>query len=1218
MNIKRTIITTATIVVAVAMVASVAGAQTPTVAQLMQEIAQLQAQLQGLQGSTSTTTTTSGSGNPAACAGVTFTRNLTVGSTGQDVKCLQTILNQSSATQVSTTGAGSPGYETTYFGSRTLAAVRIWQANAGFVPANQIGPLSRAKLNAQLGGTTSTSTTTTTTTTTNPTSTGPISAMLSSDTPASGAIINSQSTADLLHIAFSGVGTVTSVTLQRSGISDQNTLSNVYLYNGNTRVTDGYSFNVSGKITINGLNIAVNGAQTISVKADVAAAANATSSSVVVTLVGYTANGTVSSANVMGNTMNVVAGNIATATLGANTVAAANVNAGTSAYTFWSAPIQVNVRAIMLKGANFRMIGSAPSDALANISMFVDGVNTGKTATVTPINGSNYASFDFTSAPISLATGSHTIDMRGDVQKGSNRNIVVSLQQAADLTLTDPQYGVNLAVGGTVPNNAGQISILTGSATVVIDPTFQAMTNIAGGTTNALIGKFKVHAYGEDVKVSTLTVTPTLVVGSAATATATATVTVTPVTTTFVITNAGSGYTAAPTVTITAGTSTCATLPTATATIVGGAVTAITVNNTPLCAVAGTVTVAMTAPVFTAVGGLNNVTLYFNGSQVGTQTSWTLAQMTAATPIAFSLGSQMIAPAGQDSSLEVHADLQTSTGVSYTAGTVGANLVVGASNAQGQTSLNALNFPTALVTGTTLAIQTGLLTVAQNTGYPAQTVGPNTAGVKIGSFVMQNQSTSESVRVTSLTVALGGTEAITNLANLRTSITSGSGANPIQPSTTNTFSVNETLAPGQSETVNIIADSSTQTAVNVVATLTAASIGVTSNVSSAGTATAGQTITFNTGTLSTPSLTNGSSSPSQYIASGPNGATDASLATFNFVSAAGTANITELKFTVTNSTVTSVRVGTVSASPVAGVIYLTGLSLPVPLGGGGLNQPVYVSYVPVGSSGIIPNTTSLLSLVYAKYTSGGTTLTICVNGQNAGGGNCNTAIAAVAANTMTMVGSVPTVAVTSNFGNDKTAISQTGFNLGQVNKIGEVTITAPASGSVKINALGFVTSSANITTFAITSPYLSDNINGTAIGTASGCGATVTATTIVYCELGTAGNTFASGINVGGTESKQDFDGYTIAASTSKTFSLYGTVTGTQTANTSSMTVSTSLLNTASPSSFDWDDASYATFILDGTATAGSSATPNAGTNGTNLNAQLIYGFPTNTYSVHN
>jgi len=108
------------------------SAQTATAAELQAQIAALQAQLQSLLAqlnSTGATTPTAPAAGtiPSVCAGITFTRNLTLGSTGADVKCLQAILNGDPATQVSATGAGAPGQETTYFGARTKAAVIAFQ-----------------------------------------------------------------------------------------------------------------------------------------------------------------------------------------------------------------------------------------------------------------------------------------------------------------------------------------------------------------------------------------------------------------------------------------------------------------------------------------------------------------------------------------------------------------------------------------------------------------------------------------------------------------------------------------------------------------------------------------------------------------------------------------------------------------------------------------------------------------------------------------------------------------------------------------------------------------------------------------------------------------------------------------------------------------------------------------------------------------------------------
>lgn len=55
-----------------------------------------------------------------------ITRSLKVGSSGEDVKCLQRYLNFAGFT-VSTEGMGSPGNESMYYGQKTAEAVKKWQ-----------------------------------------------------------------------------------------------------------------------------------------------------------------------------------------------------------------------------------------------------------------------------------------------------------------------------------------------------------------------------------------------------------------------------------------------------------------------------------------------------------------------------------------------------------------------------------------------------------------------------------------------------------------------------------------------------------------------------------------------------------------------------------------------------------------------------------------------------------------------------------------------------------------------------------------------------------------------------------------------------------------------------------------------------------------------------------------------------------------------------------
>ena len=84
-----------------------------------------------------------------------FSRNLRVGMSGEDVLFLQRILNMEQSTQISVSGVGSPGSETSYFGAKTKIAVIKFQelykndvlSPAGLMSGNGfVGSYSRAKL----------------------------------------------------------------------------------------------------------------------------------------------------------------------------------------------------------------------------------------------------------------------------------------------------------------------------------------------------------------------------------------------------------------------------------------------------------------------------------------------------------------------------------------------------------------------------------------------------------------------------------------------------------------------------------------------------------------------------------------------------------------------------------------------------------------------------------------------------------------------------------------------------------------------------------------------------------------------------------------------------------------------------------------------------------------------------------------------------------------
>jgi hypothetical protein len=91
-----------------------------------------------------------------------FTKNLSVGMDNEDVKQLQIALNSDSTTQIASSGVGSPGQETTFFGSLTRQAVKRFQEKYRAevlepydisLPTGFVGVATRMKLNGLLATT---------------------------------------------------------------------------------------------------------------------------------------------------------------------------------------------------------------------------------------------------------------------------------------------------------------------------------------------------------------------------------------------------------------------------------------------------------------------------------------------------------------------------------------------------------------------------------------------------------------------------------------------------------------------------------------------------------------------------------------------------------------------------------------------------------------------------------------------------------------------------------------------------------------------------------------------------------------------------------------------------------------------------------------------------------------------------------------------------------
>ena len=305
------------------------------IAQLEQQLAQYQSQLNTLQGgeTTGTTEATGGATAIEGCTITSFDRNLKVGMTGDDVKCLQIVLNSDSDTRLAESGAGSPGNETSYFGPITKAAVVKFQekyaddvlASYGLTSGTGfVGKTTRAKLNELLtatgnetggetggttggetGGTTGGETSGTTGETTTPgaetytseadctaagyywyndtcnataqeeeVAAGALSVSLADDTPAAQNIPAGVPIEFLKVKLTAGAADVNinSIKLTASGLGDPTYIKDVTLYDGNTKVGTSKNINSEREANFNfstPIAVTANTSKTITVKAKI-------------------------------------------------------------------------------------------------------------------------------------------------------------------------------------------------------------------------------------------------------------------------------------------------------------------------------------------------------------------------------------------------------------------------------------------------------------------------------------------------------------------------------------------------------------------------------------------------------------------------------------------------------------------------------------------------------------------------------------------------------------------------------------------------------------------------------------------------------------------------------------------------------------------------------------------------------------------------------------
>ncbi|HEY4520106.1 MAG TPA: hypothetical protein VJH33_03680 [Candidatus Paceibacterota bacterium] len=515
----------AAVLIGLGLVLSVFAFATPAQAATLDE---LQAQINALLAQIATLQAASAGGG----TGFTFTRNHSMGDSGGEVMNLQKFLNSMSDTQVASSGAGSPGNESSYFGAKTKAAVMKFQnkyasdilAPVGLSAGTGYwGASSRTKANAMGGGAS--------------TGTGSVPVVAGGGLTVSAGVqaANQLAPEGASQIPFtvfkltnnsSSEVTVDTVTVERVGYAANAVFAGLILVDGSTRLGSTKSLNSNNQATLTaGVKVGAGQTKTLTVAGDMAVGSTALNDYagqlVQVSVVGVNTSATVSgslpitgSTHTINSTLSI--GSLAMTQGASDPDASATKEIGITNYTFASVRATAgSAEDIWVKSIRWNQAGAAGKTDIANIVVRVDGTDYPTSVT----DDGKYYTATFAGNGLEIVKGAQKeFEVRGDLISGTNRTVRFDLYRANDIYAVGEIYGYGVtptqSESGTAANatseftsgtpffDGSQVTISAGTVSSVSRANEVPAQNVAENTPNQVLGGFVIDLKGEAITVA--------------------------------------------------------------------------------------------------------------------------------------------------------------------------------------------------------------------------------------------------------------------------------------------------------------------------------------------------------------------------------------------------------------------------------------------------------------------------------------------------------------------------------------------------------------------------------------------------------------------------------------------------------------------------------------------------------------------------------------------